>query len=355
MRSQRGARRWIGGLAAVMALAVGCGDDAQEGPAVTEPGVWDWTPVPESTCDEGTPTGLGGNLASGSKNLVIYFSGGGACWNDTTCLETNSSVHGPFTELSFSVVRSTAFPGSILDRTLAGNPYRDWNLFFLPYCTGDLHAGDADRVYTAGSVTKTFHHRGLANTRAFLSRIAATVPEPGQVLVTGSSAGGFGSALNYTLIRQSFPRAKVFLVDDAGPPFKRDALPPELRAAWAQAWNYDAVLDSIDPAVKEDFSALFPALARKFPEDRMVLLSSLQDETIRVYFQLTPPAFEAALRDLATTVVAPLPRTRTFLTPGADHTLLTRPAAQRSGGVGLLDWLQQMHTASDADWKSVQP
>ncbi|ADO75142.1 conserved uncharacterized protein [Stigmatella aurantiaca DW4/3-1] len=355
MRSQREARNGRWGLAVVAALAVGCGDASKEESVGTEPGTWGWTAVPESTCDEGTPTGLGSNLAEDSKNLVIYFSGGGACWDATTCLEANSSLHGPFTGFLFTLVKDNTFKGSILDRTLAHNPYQDWNLFFLPYCTGDLHIGDADQVYTAGSVTKTIRHRGLKNTQAFLARIAATVPEPEQVLVTGSSAGGFGAALNYTLIRQAFPRARVFLVDDAGPLFKNDALSPALRAAWAQAWNYDAVLEGIDPAVREDFSALYPVLARKFPEDRMALLSSLQDETIRAYFQLTPERFEIALRDLATTVIAPLPRTRTFLTPGEGHTLLTQPAAHRSQNVGLLDWLQQMHTASDAEWKSVQP
>ncbi|WP_225410183.1 pectinacetylesterase family protein [Stigmatella hybrida] len=355
MRSQREARSWRWGLAVVAALAVGCGDEKQEEPIDTAPSTWGWTAVPESTCDEGTPTGLGSNLSADSKNLVIYFSGGGACWDATTCLETNSSLHGPFTEFVFNIVKGASFKGSILDRTLARNPYQDWNLFFIPYCTGDLHIGDADQVYTSGAVTRTIRHRGLANTKAFLARIAATVPEPEQVLVTGSSAGGFGAALNYTLIRQAFPRAKVFLVDDAGPLLKNDALSPALRSAWAQAWKSDAALEAIDPAVKEDFSALYPVLARKYPEDRMALLSSLRDETIRGYFQLTPEVFETALRDLATTVIAPLPRTRTFLTPGEGHTLLTQPAAQRSQEVGLLDWLQQMHTASDAEWKSVQP
>ena len=341
-------------VALVVAVpGVGCGGEAAV-PVTTTPRAWGWTPVPESTCDEGTPTGLGSNL-SDSKNLVIYFAGGGACWDATTCLVVNSSAHGPFTEASFNSLRDSALPGSILDRDLANNPYKDWNLFFLPYCTGDLHIGDADRQYTANGTTKTIHHRGRANTQAFLARIAATQPEPEQVLVTGSSAGGFGAALNYVLVRQTFPKARVFLVDDAGPLFKSGALPANLRAAWAQAWNYDAVLNEIGAEAKEDFSAVYPALARKFPEDRMALLSSLRDRTIRAYFNLSPAAFETALTDLDTTVIAPLPHTRTFLVSGEGHTLLSRPEGQSAQGVRLLEWLGRMHTAADTDWKSVRP
>jgi hypothetical protein len=339
-------------LALVAALGMGCGGEAA--PVTSAPLAWGWTPVAESTCDEGTPTGLGSNLTD-SKNLVIYFSGGGACWDATTCLVSNSSLHGPFTEQLFTALRDNTLKGSILDRSLANNPYKDWNLFFLPYCTGDLHIGDADQVYTAGGKTRTIHHRGRANTKAFLARIAATLPEPEQVLVTGSSAGGFGAALNYVLVRQTFPKARVFLVDDAGPLFKSGALPANLRAAWARAWNYDAVIDEISADAKEDFSAVYPALARKFPEDRMVLLSSLRDQTIRSYFNLTPDAFEAALDDLDTTVISPLPRTRTFLVEGEGHTLLSRPAAQSARGVSLLEWLGRMHTAADTDWTSVRP
>ncbi|WP_434382907.1 pectin acetylesterase-family hydrolase [Melittangium boletus] len=340
-------------LALVVAGCVAC--KGEPPPVETPTRAWGWTAVPESMCDEGTPTGMGSNLAPDSKNLVIYFNGGGACWDATTCLETNRSLHGPFTESHFVFLRTNFLRESILDRGLANNPYKDWNLFFLPYCTGDLHIGDADRVYTSGSRTQTIHHRGRANTQAFLERIAATVPEPEQVLVTGSSAGGFGAALNYVLVRSTFPKARVFLVDDAGPLLRNEALSPQLRAAWAQAWNYDAVIDEIDPAVRNDFSAVYPAIARKFPEDRLVLLSSLRDQTIRDYFNLTPAAFETALRELDTAVLSPLPHARVFLTSGEGHTLLSRPTSQTTRGVALLDWLQRMHTASDAEWTSVRP
>jgi hypothetical protein len=87
----------------------------------------------------------------------------------------------------------------------------------------------------------------------------------------------------------------------------------------------------------------------------MALLSSAQDQTIRTYLQLSATAFEAALRDLDTTVLSPLPNTRSFITTGQGHTMLLNPASQSSQGVVLLDWLNQMQGASEADWRSVRP
>jgi hypothetical protein len=360
MQLPRMTRDLLAVLTALLVVGTGCDQEPVEPPGNGQPPIstpqrtWSWVDFSNSTCDEGTPTGLGANL-SDSKNLLIFFNGGGACWDAATCLQFNTSAHGPFTQTQFDALASRITSGSIFDRQLANNPYKDWNFFFLPYCTGDLHIGNSDAVYTTGSTSTTFHHKGRANTEAFLARIAATFPNPEQVVVTGSSAGGFGAALNYDFIRSTFPNAKVFLLDDSGPLFKSNAMSANLRAAWAKAWNYDAVMDALDPAVKSDYSALYTALARKYPNDRMALLSSAQDQTIRTYLQLSATAFEAALRDLDTTVLSPLPNTRSFITTGQGHTMLLNPATQSSQGVVLLDWLNQMQSASDADWRSVRP
>jgi hypothetical protein len=346
------AGRLLAGLFAV--LGVACDRPEQQPPITTPEYTWSWVDVANTTCDEGTPTGMGANL-SGSKDLLIFFNGGGACWDAITCLEDNTSAHGPFTKAQFDSLAANALSGSILNRQLANNPFRDWNLFFIPYCTGDLHIGNAKVLYAIDSTSKTFHHKGRVNAEAFLARIAATVPSPSRVVVTGSSAGGYGAALNYPLVRSHFPDAEVFLIDDSGPLLKNNAIPQQLRDAWAWAWNYDAVLDAIDPAVKNDFSALHAVLARKYPQDRMALLSSQQDQVIRAYLGLSATGFQSALQELQTTVIDPLPNTRYFVTAGQGHTLLLNPASQSSQGVAFLDWLNQMMNESDPTWVSVQP
>ena len=338
-------------LSSVTLLSTGC---TSSPPISTPDQTWTWVDFPDTTCDEGTPTGLGVN-ATDSKNLFIYFEGGGACWDYATCVQQPIYARGPFTQTQFNQRVSLLGNRTLFDRTLAANPYKDWNMFYIPYCTGDLHIGHADAVYTNGTTSKTVHHQGRTNTEAFLARIVATVPEPEQVLVTGASAGGYGAALNYALVRDAFPKARVFLLDDSGPLLKNDAISPALRTAWSKAWNYQPVFDAIDPSVKDDFSSLYTALARRYPEDRMALLSSQQDQTIRAYLGLSAPGFQTALEDLNATVLTPLPHTRYFVTTGQAHTMVGNPGSQSSQGVTLLDWLNQMHNGSDADWKSVRP
>lgn len=348
-------------LAALISVASGCGTPAPTRdpslpvgqPISLQSNTWSWVDFPDTTCDEGTPTGLVANL-SGGKDLLIFFNGGGACWDATTCLQIGTSTHGPITRANFDA-GAFDFTNSILDRRLTDNPYKDWNLFFLPYCTGDLHFGNNDAVYTYNSTTKTFHHKGRANVQAYLARIAATVPNPDRVLVTGSSAGGFGAALNYALVRAYFPGAKVFLVDDSGPLLKGAAISPALRDAWANAWKFQPLLDAIDPNIQGDFSALYPALAHKFPNDRMALLSSEQDQIIRTYLGLSATDFQSALDDLDATVLSPLPHTRFFVISGQSHTMLGDPANYASAGVQLVDWLNLMQTGGDSGWSSLHP
>src|SRR5690349_6763166 len=49
-------------------------------PITAPPGQWTWVDFPDAVCDDNSPTGIGVNLAN-NKNLLVYFEGGGACWD----------------------------------------------------------------------------------------------------------------------------------------------------------------------------------------------------------------------------------------------------------------------------------
>ncbi len=349
-------------------LAAGCGDStsspdstagmdmtqAEPPPILGTPiqapaNTWTWIDFPDSVCDEGTPTGLGINPGSG-KNLLVFLNGGGACWDYTTCFQLNTSAHGPFQKAQFDGVKG-AVTGSILDRT-ANNPFKDFTLVFIPYCTGDVHSGDNVATYK----DKQVHHQGRKNLKAFLSRLAATYPSPDKLVVSGSSAGGFGSALNYDLFRHYFPQknGESYLLDDSGPAMKDDAIPSFLRAAWYASWGLSASLGQLCPACTDDMSAVVPIVSAKYPKDRLSLLSYTQDQTIRGFFMLTAEAFQADLYDLAKTVLDPLPNLHYFFKTGTNHTFLGHPAGQTSQGVDLQVWLGQM-VNEDPKWSSIKP
>ena len=49
------------------------------------------------------------------------------------------------------------------------------------------------------------HHKGRPNLVAFLKRVTATLPDPEKVVLSGSSAGGFGAAASYDVVHSYFP------------------------------------------------------------------------------------------------------------------------------------------------------
>lgn len=310
-------------------------------------GSWQWVDFPDAVCDDGKPTGIGVRL-TGSQDLLVFFMGGGACWDNTTCLVLNTASHGPFGKGEFDAMKGQ-LGGSVLDPA-EGNDFRDYNMVFVPYCTGDLHAGDKVNNYT-----RPYHHKGRANTVAFFSRLAATIDAPRKLVISGSSAGGYGASLNYDLARSYWPDAKQsYLVNDSGPVFIGDAIAAQLRNAWWDAWGLGETLGKFCATCKDDVSAAIPLLVQKYPRDRMALLSSLQDRTIRTYLLMSAQAFEMNLNQLAEKRLDPTANFRYFFISGESHTMLGKPAGYKSQSTALPVWLKSM-VGDSAEWKSTKP
>jgi hypothetical protein len=331
------------------------GADSGAEPITLNPGTWTWVDFPGTACDDGTATGIGVNASATSSNVLIFLNGGGACWDYSTCVELDTSAHGPFGSRQFSQIVPALGLGAF-SRSAANNPFRDWTFVFVPYCTGDLHSGSRVATYTSGANTAQIHHVGHTNVQAFLARLAATFTAPGKVVLSGSSAGGFGTVFNYDEMRAHWPAAEGYMIDDSGPLLGGDAIAPQLRTAWAAAWGNEQVMDSVcgSTACRTDYSRVYGALSARYPDDRLALLSSLQDQTIRSYLGLQPASFEAALLAAARDAIDPTPNVEYFFVSGSSHTMLGAPDSFTSGGVSLTTWLTRMVT-DDPAWASTRP
>lgn len=51
----------------------------------------------------------------------------------------------------------------IFDLSNPENPFRDFTAMFVPYCTGDVHVGDATRRYGDDPRAWPIHHWGYRN------------------------------------------------------------------------------------------------------------------------------------------------------------------------------------------------
>jgi hypothetical protein len=343
---------------------------------------WTWIPFPDTTCTDAvvqsgayafstSPTGLAISWgAETSTDLVVFLQGGGACWDFVSCGGARSlgaektAATGPFGPQEFENDIYALYPSSWVRRDNLPPSLRDATIVFVPYCTGDVHSGDKVTTYSfAGLPSITWHHVGHANVLAFLNRLGPTFPAPRKLVVAGSSAGGFGSLSNYPAFRWYWPNARGYLVDDSGPPLAGDAIPQTTRNAWYASWNIGASLDPFCPSCATDFSEGLREIERRYPEDRMALLSYLTDLTIRDFFgtfTLTPPyvtpmpadRFEAALRSLGTSVMDPAtPNAKYFFTAGDLHPTLLDPTAVTTP-IRLEEWLELMLSDSTS-WESV--
>lgn len=349
-------------LSATVLAGVGCGEGGTGTPTppalplgapIAAPlNTWTFVDFPDSACDDGSATGVAVNL-SGGKDLLVYMMGGGACWDALTCAVLNTSTHGPFGRAQFDPMVAQ-ISGTVLARD-ASNPFRDFNMVFVPYCTGDVHTGDNVATYDVFGQPKKVHHKGRANLEAFLKRLAATVKSPGKLVVSGSSAGGFGTAFNYDLFRTYYPSADGYLLDDSGPPLVGEAVPSALRTSWTASWRLDQTLLPHCPGCSSDLSESLAGYVRTYPNDHFALLSYTQDAVIRAYLgNQAPEVFQQNLYALATKVIEPSPRFHYYFATGTAHTFLGAPAKVTSVGVNLNDWLGQF-IAGDANLKSIKP
>ncbi len=315
---------------------------------------WTWVDVPGTSCGDGSQTGIGIDPGDG-PGLLVFLTGGGACFDYVSCFVAHAAGSGSFGRSDFEALISAKAPGSILDRSDPLNPYRSMSFVFIPYCTGDVHGGNNVVDYPdASGGTQRWHHVGLVNVEAVLPWISAAFPVPNPIVVSGSSAGGYGALLNYDSFRHTFPAADALLVDDSGPPLVGSDISPALLAVWIAAWRIDRAVTPICPECLTDLSKLFPVLAGRYPHDRLALLSSAQDLVIRSFLgYVDGSAFEAAIGRLEG-VIDPIPNARYFVVAGTTHTMLPTPAAFSSAGTDLRAWLAEQ-LANDPAWTSAKP
>ncbi|WP_422888168.1 pectin acetylesterase-family hydrolase [Nannocystis pusilla] len=317
------------------------------------PGSWSWVPFPDSMCRDGSTTGIGVRYGAGD-DLVIYFEGGGACFNSDTC--ALNELWKNFGEFKFDAWALGIGQGGIFDDD-PQNPVRDWSFIYVPYCTGDVHAGDRENVGIDG-VLGAQQFVGYRNVAAYLERVVPTFQDAGHVLVTGSSAGGFGAALNYDRIAEAFPGSAVTLLDDSGPPMSDQYMPVCMQQLWRDLFNFDATLpaDCAD-CFGEDgggISNLATYLGEKWSDQRLALFSSERDGVIRTFFgygledcsggSYTGEAFEAGLYELRDEILGEGPVWGSYFVPGTAHTILSSPNfySTEVGGVPLTAWIEAL-------------
>jgi hypothetical protein len=223
-----------------------------------------------------------------SDKLVIYFNGGGVCWSDDTCVR-----HPVYTSDIREISERNPGPG-LFDDENVGNPFKKWSKVFIPYCTGDLHVGSSTQVYTDSDGTKVeLKHHGFDNFLAVKQWIESRFSKENSsdlknMVVVGTSGGGYGATLNFPHLQDAFPNIKAALLADSSV-FITNQDFIDLTFNNRGIWNLKNTLPTIISEKLGNFTAcgfnteIYTTLTGAYPDSRFAQVVSEYDSTL-VYF-----------------------------------------------------------------------
>ncbi len=200
----------------------------------------------------------------GSVNKVaMYYQGGGACWDNITCgVPVCKDGADPVTD-DPDHIRS-----GYGDFSNPDNPFKDWNIVFVTYCTCDIHFGDADMTYDGLFGPIDVSHRGFQNAKVAEKFARENFLNPEVVFVSGSSGGGYGALFHGALLHDVWPSAEFKVLGDAS----NGVITQSFLQNEFNNWNFRANLPDDVPGVLESVTgggglvAYTESVAKFFPE-----------------------------------------------------------------------------------------
>lgn len=301
-------------------LGVGSVAQAQEWQPITPGGI-------DQVCAHGTPYTF--FVRAGDPNkLLIFFQGGGGCWNDETCA--------PNTGLFDEVVEGNeagAFTQGIFDIGNGENPLADYTAIFIAYCTGDYHLGTQAVEYASG----TIEHKGAVDATAALNWTFENYPRPTDVVVTGCSAGAIGSIYHTPTIARRYRSAHLTQFGDAGVGV--------INPGWGgfDVWGVRNRRASPDQFV----TSLYSSAARSLSRGRFAQYTTYNDSVQTGYYVMTgavnawPLEMDARISSLQNSA-----NFNSFVAPGSEHCIATtnRFYTETVEGVRFRDWFAALVT-----------
>jgi hypothetical protein len=254
---------------------------------------WEKVEIPGTFCGNGSQYRFFVRRTA-SPDLLFFFEGGGACWDYDTC-SGRAGVLGAanpngipadypqqFTPKYVSPIVNGADPGLPLRRR-TDLITKDWNIVYLPYCTGDVHMGNRQVTYTDPRGVEPplqWNHSGYQNTLAAIGWAHRAFPSIDRLLVSGFSAGGTATSAAYWFVRNSLQPRKGYLLNDSGPIYFTPSyshLSRPLHATITEAWGLLPVFSQIPGVLPDDLGSINLAIADQFPADRLAYAGYSRD------------------------------------------------------------------------------
>jgi pectinacetylesterase len=309
------------------------------------PSTWQRVPGgPGTSCGLGDPFSFFTH-AGDPRRVLVFFGGGGACWNALTCGE-----HPTF---SSTVDAGEPRGGGILDFTRPENPCRSYSAVLIPNCTGDVHLGDREVTYavadSAGAPTHPLliHHQGSADALSALGWLYRSIPRPDVILVVGASAGAIAAPYYAGILAGHYPRARVIAIGDGAGGYRGGEV-SRVTSVWGTVdqLHREAAYRDLDSTTLS-FAAIYIHAARSAPRARFAQINSAAD-SVQLQFLALEGIKDVPLRTLLGENLGDIrkavPRFRSFVAPGERHVVIGSREFYdlRVDGVALRDWVADL-------------
>jgi len=267
--------------------------------------------------------------------VMFYLEGGGACFTAEMC----ASGSGNYKE-SVGAGGSGATTG-VFDLANPDNPFAEWSMVYVPYCTGDVHAGDTTKDYGDGVVIE---HKGFVNGTTALRDLADRFGGATEVVVAGSSAGAFPTPIYGGLTAELLPDAMVKVISDSG-----GAIPDAMSAVVGNWGTIETLPDWPEFAgtTPADFNPPFTFIVAgaRNPSMTFARHDYAYDNVLSSYARmagLSPDGLVDVMRAGEARIEAAGTTVSSWVGPGDAHTILGRNEmySEELNRVRFIEWLR---------------
>ena len=283
---------------------------------------------------------------AGSRQVMVMFEGGGACWNELTCTPSTGVYKRQVSDDrdGYDATELTEI-GGVFDEENPANPLADYTVVFVPYCTGDTHLGNAEVTYGDDLVIQ---HRGAVNSRAAMDWVVAEYPDVEDLFVTGMSAGSIPTPLFAGLLADELPEARVVALADASGAYPTA---PEISAVIDANGSMDIVPDwdvyAGATAADLGIPALMWGTATHNPDIVMARYDNAYDgvqATFRAFLGIGADDLADEIIRIDAEIEGNSRPISSYVAPGDDHTILMsdRLYTETVEGVAFIDWLSDL-------------
>jgi hypothetical protein len=246
----------------------------------------------------------------------------------------------------------------------AANPFSGYHLVFVPYCTADLYAGRMQVAYDYDpDPQRRFDvtHRGHLNLVAVLDDLQRQFPAGRAVVLTGSSAGGFGAIYNFPEVIERWP--DTVLIPDAGIAPDVPGLMQSVAGSVVERWQAAALLPEYCPTsdCMTDTLRLMRAHAGHYDGSPgrwrpFGLLQGQRDSVLSEYLEIDPCTYQLGLQRGLSELAEP--NLRAWVPATEQHTFLGRASFATQLGQDYREWfaaLARSEGIEDLPASSVDP